>query len=115
MLSTAWGVCAEKGCRMGVRDALGFSVEEREEFERAFGRATALLPAMFRPYWHRWEESAELPPRFTVFAENGSEVLRLTRLNSGGYRAAGITGQGSVIYAVAARSIADAFRSAGLL
>ncbi len=100
---------------MGIREGLGFTVGEREEFQRAFERATAQLPVMFRSFWHRWEEADTIPPEFLVYAENGSLVLRLTRLNSGGYRAAGITGQGSVIYAVAARSITEALRAAGLL
>ncbi len=99
----------------GAREGLGFSYSEREEFQRAFERATARLPGMFRSFWHRWEEVTAVPPEFVVYAEDGTQVLRLTRLNSGGYRAAGVTGQGAVIYAVAARSITDAFRSAGLL
>jgi len=99
----------------GIREGLGFSYGEREEFQRAFEHATARLPAMFRSFWHRWEESSGLPPEFIIYAEDGTRTLRLTRLNSGGYRAAGITGKGAVIYAVAARSITDAFKSAGLL
>ena len=100
---------------MGIREGLGFTLGEREDFQRAFERALAQMPEMFRPFWHRWEESDVIPPEFLVYAENGSLVLRLTRLNSGGYRAAGITGKGLVIYAVAARSINEAFRAAGLL
>jgi hypothetical protein len=99
----------------GIREGLGFSFGEREEFRRAFEQATARLPAMFRSFWHRWEETPGLPPEFIIYADNGTAVLRLTRLNSGGYRAAGVTGQGAVIYAVAARSITEAFKSAGLL
>ncbi|MDM4769184.1 hypothetical protein [Solimonas sp. SE-A11] len=99
----------------GAREGLGFSYGEREEFQRSFERAAARLPGMFRSFWHRWEETSGIPPEFIVHAEDGTQVLRVTRLNSGGYRAAGVTGQGSVIYAVAARSITDAFKAAGLL
>jgi hypothetical protein len=99
----------------GIREGLGFSYGEREEFQRAFEHATARLPVMFRSFLYRWEETSGPPPEFIIYAEDGTRTLRLTRLNYGGYRAAGITGKGAVIYAVAARSITDAFKSAGLL
>lgn len=99
----------------GIREGGGFSASEREEFARAFDRIVARLPAMFRPFWHRWEETGAFPPEIVVYAEDDSRVLRLTALASGGYRASGITARGSVIYAVAATSITEALRATGLL
>ena len=98
-----------------VRKGQGFTFEEREEFRDAFARAAAQLPAMFRAYWHCWKEAETIPPQFLVYADSGSLVLRLTRLDKGGYRADGITGRGTVIYAVAADTITQAIRATGLL
>lgn len=100
----------------GFGEALqGFSYAERTEFARVFELAAKQMPGMFRPFWHRWELVEAIPPALVVYAEDGSQVLRVTRLISGVYQAAGVTGQGTVIYAQAARSLHDAVHSAGLI
>ena len=100
---------------MGLPEETWLSAAEREDFQRVFRRVAEKLPSMFRPFWARWEESAETRATIVVYAENGSPVLQLSRLPSGFYRVAGITSQGTIIYAEAERSIADAIRAAGLI
>jgi hypothetical protein len=100
---------------MGVAESHRFTFAEREEFQRAFGRISEKLPRMFHPFWHRWEELSESLPTAMVYAEDGSQVLRLTRLVSGKYRAEGFTREGTVMYAFGARSISEALREAGII
>ena len=100
---------------MGIPEEAQFTFSERKEFQRAFDEISRQLPGMFRSFWHRWEEIRDVQPVFSVYAEDGSVVLRITRLRSGRYRAAGITKNKTILYAVAGHSITEALRSAGLL
>jgi len=92
-----------------------FSYAERVEFQRVFELVAGCLPAMFRSFWHRWELVEGLPPALVVYADNGSEVLRVTRSLNGVYRVAGITGQGCINYTDAAPSLLAAVQAAGLI
>jgi len=92
-----------------------FSYAERVEFQRVFELVAGRLPGMFRSFWHRWELVESLPPALVVYAENGSEVLRVTRCMNGVYRVAGITGQGCINYTDAAPSLLAAVKAAGLI
>ncbi len=94
--------------------AARFTAGEREEFRLAFELAASRLPTLFRSFWHRWEETHSPHPEFLVYAENGTAVLRLTRLISGDYRADGMTGPHRVTYA-AGRTITGALMGTGLL
>lgn len=97
-------------------DRREFNPDERRDFARAFRLIAAHLPAMFRSFWHRAEEIQWAgSPCFIVYAEDGNPVIRLRRLVSGSYRTDGFTSKGTVLYAVAARSIHEALRAAGLL
>lgn len=100
---------------MGGADKLSFTFAERREFQRAFEAMADTLPKMFRPFLHRWTEETGPHPTFVIYAEDGSAVLRLTRIAIEGYRVVGVTRGGAVIYAVSAPSIRDGLRSAGLL
>jgi hypothetical protein len=101
---------------MGIGDAAqGFSYAERMEFQRMFALAAARLPAMFRGFWQRWELVDGVPPALVVYADNGSEVLRVTRRFTGAYQVAGVTAQGHVNYAEAAPTLKAALQAAGLL
>lgn len=103
------------GHPVGLSEEPWLSAAERADFQRVFTRVAERLPSLFRPFWARWEESSAIPACIMVYAEDGSAVFQLSRLPSGFYRAAGITKQGTIIYAAAERSIADAVRAAGLI
>ena len=101
---------------MGIGDTpQSFSYAERAEFQRVFELAASRLPAMFRNFWHRWELVEGPPPALVVYADNGSEVLRVTRRFTGVYQAAGITGQGRINYTEAAPTLMAAVKAAGLI
>ncbi len=93
----------------------GFSYAERAEFQRVFDVVAARLPAMFRPFWNRWGLVDGTPPALVVYADNDSEVLRITRRFTGVYRVAGVTAAGLVNYAEAVPSLMAAVRAAGLI
>lgn len=100
---------------MGGSDCVSFSYAERNEFQRAFEAMEATLPKVFRPFLHRWAEESGPHPTFIIYAEDGSAVLRLSRVAKESYRSVGITKSGTVIYTLSASSIRKALRSAGLL
>ncbi len=93
----------------------GFSYAERAEFQRLFESVASRLPGMFRSFWKRWELVDGLPPVLVVYADDGSEVLRITRCFTGAYQVAGVTGQGRINYADAAPSLQAAVHAAGLI
>lgn len=102
---------------MGIGDTpQHFSYVERLEFQGVFDLVSARLPAMFRPFWHRWSLVDGPPQALVVHADNDSEVLRITRRFTGAYRVAGVTAGGVVVcYAEAVPTLMAAVHAAGLL
>lgn len=100
---------------MGVSESSSFTFAERNEFQRAFDAVTARIPKMFRSFVHHWAEEPGLQPSFVIHAEDGSLVLRITRMQKGSYRAQGVTKDGTIIYGGSEPSISSALRASGLL
>jgi hypothetical protein len=101
---------------MGIGDrTLSFSYAERVEFQRVFDLVAERLPVMFQGFWQRWELDEGPPQALVVYADNGSEVLRITRHFTGTYQVAGVTGHGRISYAEVAPSLMAAVQAAGLI
>ena len=98
----------------GLDGNAGFSYRERQEFGQSFARIAEGLPLMFRPFWHRWQETPGPLATLTVFDCHGGVSLRLTRVGPDRIRMEAAGHERMVVCAEAAHSIAEAIDASGL-
>ncbi len=92
----------------------GFSYRERQEFGQSFARIAEVLPLMFRPCWHRWQEAPGPPATLTVYDCHGGVSLQLARAGPDRIRGEAAGHERMVVCIEAARSIAEAIDASGL-
>jgi len=93
----------------------GYTRTEAAELRAAFEQVRERLPALFRGFWHRGEIPPGMPALFRIYAEDGTPVLQLERIDLGRYRSIGLARGQRIVYANCCLSIDTAMQAAGLL